>query len=355
MKLSGIVVLCVALFTIGAREKRYLLANIGLVLVLVFAFELLCFFLLGIPAKENKDFSLTVTDPDHIATHLGSVPWSDSVYHDLKMNGSDTVYNAHYTIDTNNIRVTPDHDALKKKHALFFGCSIAFGLGLDDNKTLPFQFQNASPYNAYNFAYEGYGTNQMLARLQFQHLPDVVQEKEGIAVYVFFWDHIERAIGSMDRYTKWVSNAPYYEMKDGKLTRNKTFKDGRSFVSSMYERLYQSSIIQYFEVGFPLGLNDDHFDLVSEMVKESRDEYQRQFGENEFYLAIYPSYTEVDPEKYEKFLSYLKQKDIKVLDLTEDFTYGPEHTFAGDPHPNAETNRLMSEKLLILIEKEQRK
>ena len=91
------------------------------------------------------------------------------------------------------------------------------------------------------------------------------------------------------------------------------------------------------------------------MVKESKLEYQKQFGENEFYLVIYPSYTEVDPEKYEKFLSYLEKKEIAVIDLRDEIEYGPEYSLNGDPHPNAMTNELLSKTLLERIIKQKTK
>lgn len=352
-KLIGLICLSVALFMTGSTNKKYVVANIALILVLIISFELLCFLLLGLPEKENKDFSLTELPPEHVGSQLGTVPYKDSVYVDLKMNGADTVFNVNYSIDSNHIRITPGFKEEKDKYALFFGCSIAFGFGLEDDQTFPYHFQNQSDYNSYNFGYTGYGTNQMLARLQYQNLKSYVKGKDGIAVYVFFWDHIERAIGSMGRYVGWVSNAPYYYLEDGKLKRDRLFKNGRPITSGLYERLYQSSIVQYFDVGFPIGLNENHFDLVTEMIRESKIEYEKQFGNDEFYVAIYPSFTEVDPEKYKSFLSYLDSKKIKYIDLTKDFKYSAENTLGGDPHPNSNTNKELSEELLKQIEKMQ--
>lgn len=351
LRLTGLISLSISLFLVGAGMKRYLFANIGLIMVLVMSFELVCFLMLGIPDKENKNFKLPDMPPEHISSFLGTVPYNDSVYHEVKIVGADTVFDVNYTITPEHTRLTPDFDSTKSKHALFFGCSIAYGYGLNDNNTFPYYFQQNSGFNAYNFAFTGYGTNQMLARFEYENVSDLVREKDGIAVYIFFWDHIERAIGSMDRYTKWVSNAPYYEWQDDKLVRNKAFKTGRPFVSGMYERLYQSSIVQYFNVGFPIGLNETHFDLVSEMILQSKNKYKEQFGSDKFYTVIYPSFTEVDPEKYEKFLSYLEDKGLEYIDLTTDFKYTMEHTLGGDPHPNAKTNETLSQRLLQELEK----
>lgn len=340
------IALALSIFLISARAKRNILANIGMILVLLISFELICFFLLGMPQKEIKDFSLTPLPPEHIGTQLGTVPYSDSIYHDVFISGADTVFDVRYSINEHNIRITPDYDSTKTKFAAFYGCSIAFGFGLNDDQTFPYYFQKNSAYNAYNFGFTGYGTNHMLARLNYQNMNEVVSEKEGIGVYVFFWDHIERAIGSMDRYVKWVSNAPYYYMDDNKLVRKKAFKDGRYYTSKIYEKIYQSSIINYFEMGFPISLNEQHFELVTEMVLESKKEFEKQTGSKEFYLVIYPSFANPDKEDLQLFLRILKRKGVDCIDLSANYTYGSKSTLKGDPHPNAATNELLSKRLI---------
>ena len=119
--------------------------------------------------------------------HIGTVPYGDSIYHDFKIQNADTIFNVHYSFDKNCTRITPDFDSTRTKYALFFGCSLAFGYGLNDNQTLPYFFQQISnQYNAYNYAYEGYGTNQMLARLEYQDLSKQVKGKDGISFLYLF-------------------------------------------------------------------------------------------------------------------------------------------------------------------------
>lgn len=351
IKLLGLIAISVAIVMISSSAKRSVFANIGVLMVLIFGFELVCFLMLGMPQKEKKDFGLPFVTPDHISAHLGTVPYSDSVYHETMISGVDTVFDVRYSFDGNSLRITPDHDSTKQKFAAFYGCSIAFGLGLNDNQTFPYYFQQNSDYNAYNFAYSGYGTNHMLARLQYQDIKEVVTEKEGVGFYIFFWDHIERAIGSMQRYTEWVSNAPYFYMKEGKLTRDRAFKDGRYKTSKFYEKIYQSSIIKYFNVNFPLSLNESHFDLVSEMILQSKEEFKKQSGSDEFYVIIYPTYQDLNTEEFNQFISLLDQKKIAHIDLTKNYIYNEESTLGGDPHPNANTNEILSKRLITELNK----
>jgi hypothetical protein len=329
------------------KRKKVILANIMILVELVVILEIICFFLLGMPAAYKKDFSIPLLPDDHVARNIGVVPYSDSVYTSVLVKNGVTVYNVKNSIDSNWKRITPDHDSTIKSYALFFGCSIAFGTGLEDNQTLPYYFQQESGnYNSYNFAYPGYGTNHMLARLEYQNLSKQVTEKNGIVFYVFFWDHIYRAIGTMDRYIDWMHNAPYYTMQDGKLVRKKMFKDGRYYLSKVYELLYQSSIIKYFKIDFPLQLSDRHYDLVSEMIKVSKEKCAEQFGNDNFYVVIYPNVKKYKQKEMDRFKEYLVKKKINCIDLSDFIEYQDKYTLGGDSHPNANTNKLIANELI---------
>jgi hypothetical protein len=336
-----------SVFLFSLKSKKILIGNLALLLLLVLILEIICFILLGMPDKYVKDFSASDLPPEHVAANIGYVPYADSVLNEVKVVNNDTVYNIHASIDKYNKRITPGNDSTRNKYALFFGCSICYGSGLEDNQTFPYYFQEESKeYNAYNFGYGGYGTNQMLARLEYQDLSHQVIGKDGVAFYLFFWDHIKRAIGSMDRYTDWCYYTPYYTFENGTLVRKKMFTNGRPFISFLYEWLYQTSTIKYFKIDFPVKLKDRHYDLISEIIKKSKETYAKQFGNNNFYVVFYPTYKDYTAEEFNRFKSYLERKGIKYIDLSEFIKYGPEYTLIGDPHPNANTNKMIAVELL---------
>lgn len=353
-KYASLLLVLTAFYLLFLKGKRVILANLTLVALLLLLLETILFFVLGMPSAFRKDFSIPDLPEDHIARQVGMTYYADSIYHDVKIvDNNDTVFDVHYSIDHMNKRITPDFDSSKTNYALFFGCSIGFGYGLEDDQTLAYQVQEQSPNtNSYNFCISATGTNHMLAQFQYRDLSKQVAEKDGCGYYIFFWDHIYRAIGTMHRYTEWLHTAPYYEMKDGKLVRNKLFKDGRPFISGMYERLYQTNIVKYFEADLPLKLNETHFDLVSEMVLETKKEYEKQFGNDKFYLVFYPNYVAYTPEEMRIFKSYLTKKKIKFIDLSKVITYQGKYTLGGDSHPNAETNKLIANYLLQKTKKQ---
>lgn len=336
----------VPIYLLFIRHKKVIISNVVLLLLLVLTVETTCFFLLGMPSAFKKQFPIADLPADHIAKQIGTLPYADSVHHPIKMNGTDTVFDVHITIDNNCKRVTPENDSSKSNFALFFGCSICHGEGLEDNQTLPYYFQkHTSNVNAYNFGISGHGTNNVLARLQYKNISEQIPENKGIGIYVFFWDHIYRAIGTMSRYTEWVHSEPFYTMENGKLVRNGNFKEGRKTISSLYEKLYQTNIVKYFKLDLPLRLNDSHIELVTEMILESKKEYTKKMGNDEFILVIYPAYKAYSDDEMKKFKSFLKKKKIQYIDLSNWITYGPKYTLNGDAHPNAQTNELIAVEL----------
>jgi hypothetical protein len=335
---------CYVLFI---RLKKIIFANVILIGILTLTLETTLFFVLGMPSAQKKDFLLPQLPPDHIASKLGIVLYADSTMHSTLVVGNDTVYDVDYTIDHFNKRFTPGANSAKSEYALFFGCSIAFGEGLPDNQTIAYHYQEqAKTVNAYNFGVSGTATNYMLAMFQNCHLRQQVKEKTGKAYYIFFWDHMYRSIGSMSRYTSWMNNSPYYYLKNGHLVRDLMFKNGRPILSSIYENCYQSNIVTYFQLDFPLTLSDRHFELVTEMIAESKRAYEQQFGNDDFYVVLYPTYIAYTNQQFATFKRFLRKKHIKFVDLSKVITYAPKYTLGGDPHPNGKTNELVTGFLL---------
>jgi hypothetical protein len=81
------------------------------------------------------------------------------------------------------------------------------------------------------------------------------------------------------------------------------------------------------------------------MVAESKREYQKQFGNDKFYLVIYPTYKEYEDSEMNQFKSYLDKKAIDYIDLTEFMHFESENSLPDDPHPNAATNKVLAKEL----------
>lgn len=334
------------LLMITGKKKWFITSNIVIVVMLLWLVEVVCFALLGFPDTQIKTFTPQTFEKGNRLSYLGfgSIPDTTYTEHTLNSTG-DTLYSATYTIDKNGYRVTPDIDTNSGEYNLFFGCSIGLGYGLNDDQTLAYHYQTQNKDKSYNFSWNGYGTSHMLSILQNENLNQIVEEGNGTAYYVFFWDHIYRSLGAMKHYNGWMHTSPYYYLDDGKLVQDRTFVDGRYWLSKFYEEFNKSAIKNYFEIELPFKTKEAHYDLVSEIILESKKEYEKQFGNDNFVLVIYPSYVTYTPEEMKSFLGYLKKKKIRYIDLSKTIKYGGPHTLKGDSHPNSTTNKRVANEL----------
>ena len=330
------------------RKKKTILVNFTVLFILLFLGELACYFVLGTPKKEWKDYSSPNLEADHLGTHLGHVPWADSVWHDVKIVDGKTIFDAHYSIDELNRRITPGYDQEKDKYAVFFGCSVGFGFGLADNQTIPYYFQqNTENYNSYNYAFNGWGANHMLARLEHKNLAEEVNEKEGVGIYVFIWSHIRRAIGDMRIYTSWGHTMPYYYLDGEELKRDGNFANGRWFTSKLYEKLAKSYIWDCFQVNLPTETREDHMVLAAEIIKKAKETYKKQFGNDNFYVVIHPTdWIEFTPEKNKEFKTILEERGIDYLDYSKKLVLDNDHIIIGDGHPNEKSDEKLAKMLV---------
>jgi hypothetical protein len=337
----------VLLISILSKKKMIIITNFVVVFLLLLIVETTLFFVRGLPAAEKKDFPVMDFDEKHIVSKIGNVMYPDTILNGLKIENGDTLYNVKYTIGSNFHRITPgNHDSLSK-YALFFGCSIAFGEGLEDDQTFPYYVQQFSKtYHSYNRAQSGTATNYMLAQLKELDLRKDVKEKDGKAFYIFFWDHIYRSLGTMDRHVKWMHLSPNFERQDRKIIRNKLFKTGRPIRSWFYEHVYETNIVKYFELDFPLSINHDHIDFVADLILESKKAYKKQFGNDDFSVVFYPSYIQYTKQDKDYFCKALAKRNITLIDLTTSLNYGSANTIGIDPHPNAKTNAYLAKTLL---------
>src|SRR5712691_9889369 len=143
--------------------------------------------------------------------------------------GGKRLYQATSTTDAYHRRITPMNHREQRRHfLLFFGCSMTFGLWVNDNETMPFYIaQYASHYRPYNYGVSGYGPHYMLAQLQRGDLTTEINENHGIAIYTFIDHHIDRAIGTMRVYNQWEQHAPFYTLDaHDRLVRKGNFTSG---------------------------------------------------------------------------------------------------------------------------------
>jgi hypothetical protein len=248
---------------------------------------------------------------------------------------------AFYTIDSLGRRVTgiktgtgPD-----KKYALFFGCSVTFGLWVNDDQTLPAFFEGMDTnFHAYNYGVSGYGAHHLPALFESRNLRKEIPERDGIAIYSYFIGHTQRAIGDMESYLSWNATSPYYYLKGDEVIRDGSFKSGRRFVSWFYEFISKTYFCRYYELKFPGELKARHYRLAAKIIEKGYLKYKEQFGNDNFYIVLLPGWND-------EMKTYLDELHLKTIDCTNFVSsyWQDKYYFKGDGHPRPLFYKILAE------------
>ena len=340
----------------GIRFKKeifkHLFFNISALFIALFIYET---YLTYYELKKDQFLStLEVTgstNESYVAhdENLGYKP-NDGVYNALKKYNQETIYNVEYTIK-NNLRHTPNSNEDSQDCALFFGCSVTFGEGLNDTSTLPYYFNqnNNKKYKILNYGFHGYGPHQMLEHIKHRVKFDVSDgQGEKIAVYNFQLFHIGRAAG----YSPWDQYGPKFEIINGELKRVGTFSIRPSgIINKSITKIFSvSRIYQKFFTKINHETTDYDILRTIEIIKESNRLLQEE--NIKLYVFIYDldEYVKnsiANQTTYNKFINELKQSNIAILYLNEIISdYFDNYTIHRlDKHPNEKFNKKIAKYL----------
>jgi hypothetical protein len=281
---------------------------------------------------------------------LGYRPKPDVHSRAVKKRDGKVVFDAVYDFDAYGRRVTPVHNRDRRnKYLIFFGGSYVFGEGVNNDETTPYRVAERAPgYMPYNYAFCGYGTQQMLARLQEGSIEEEIEESDGAAIYFFIDDHVSRVIGRLRIYVGWGHNMPYYTIdEEGALVRKGDFTSGRPWTTRFYNLIGRSAIIRFFKINFPLRITEDHIRLTCRVIEESRDLYREAFGNDNFYVVFYPG------ARYAGRLKpYLEKAGIRYVDYAHLFDRTDKRYVLSesDTHPTPFAHKTIAGQLVKDIE-----
>jgi hypothetical protein len=274
---------------------------------------------------------------------LGYRPVPNTRVRATRQKADQTLYDVVYTIDASGRRATPvDQPEAIRYHILFFGGSYTFGEGVDDNQTMPAYVSRLAPeYRAYNYGAGGYGPQQMLARLQSDDFTAEIDEPQGVLIYTFIIEHIDRVIGSMNITSQRGEVMPYYfTTSTGELVRDGTLASGRPLQSILYSVLGKSQTLRFFNIDFPLNYSDDDLKTTAGIIDESRRFYQAKFNSDRFYVLIYPGLG------YPDLLPHLEAAGIPYLDYSDLPQMHNDDFWLGEGHPSAKGHRIVAARLV---------
>ncbi len=250
------------------------------------------------------------------------------------------VYDAVYSIDSFARRLTPVENPERRTISILcFGCSLMYGEGVNDNETFPYNLAKLMPqYMPYNYAFVGYGPQEMLAKLQSGQIVHEVKGGHAIALYLFIDCHVDRAIGSLQTTGNWGYKMPYYCIdKNNALVRKGSFASGRRLLTSLYLAVMENRTLRWL-IGmreFPV-IRDSHISLTERIIEESRNEFKKQFNSDDFYVILFDGHS----TRANKMEKVLKERGVKYI-LFEPEIRNNDYYYC-DGHPTALTYKRMA-------------
>lgn len=205
-----------------------------------------------------------------------------------------------------------------KQPIVIFGCSFAYGAGLNDNQTFDIKLAKYTRRPVYNRSIGGWGTQHMLYQLKSKEFYKLVPEPEYV-IYVYIFDHIKRIQILVDPLIGNGEPCILYKNKKGKL-----YLDN----SSMF--LLRFPICGYFKQLMYYSTTENYkVNLLKLHILESQKEMHKHWPNTKFIVFVYDEWNPSIEED-------LENKGIKIIYLNKliNVDINSKNYTQPDGHPN---------------------
>lgn len=250
--------------------------------------------------------------------------------------GGDVITEATYTIDAAGNRAHPcRHGSEPGSCILLFGCSFAFGHGLEDDETLGAVLEQEIPgCHVRNLAVLGYGPAQVLGIVDGWAKTGTAPCARGIALYIVMEDHVNRAVGGLHPVMTWAGEFPAFDTgSDGNVQFTGTFLETISpWQLGLWSLLIKSKVEDRFHLSGLFAHSERSFRRTSRIIAAARERLLRIWPGSELYVLPYPGHA-----TGLRLVPYLGEVGVPVFDVSG--TIDPRDPSNGlhrrDAHPSA--------------------
>jgi hypothetical protein len=280
--------------------------------------------------------------------------------------GKEQVYNVIYNTDKVGNRLNPFRPIELAKNAFFVGCSFTFGIGLNDDQTLPALFSKLSGWDTFNAGMGGYGPHQALKIIEDNNIYRKRTEgkKIDLIVYRMIFEHIKRAAGD----SPWDRSGPCYELSQkGEIDYKGSFTKCKKRI--WYQEKFNSILIRLSNITTEMFTAQ----LARKISSLTNPYLSEQYSKEDIlrYIGIVKKMNELSKKRGSKFLVIVedlksggqKTKTLPVCDtdtrmepiinafsseqisyirtsdiLNKNLCLLGKHRIAGDGHPTVESN-----------------
>jgi lysophospholipase L1-like esterase len=262
----------------------------------------------------------------------------------LKGSDGSTIFDVKYTIDRFGLRPVANPVSARADKAIFFvGDSFTFGIGVNDEDTLPQQFSRLSGYRVVNFGIGGHGAHEVLRELELDRLRAVESRDPLAMVYLVLpTNHMLRAAGRAE----WDKDGPRYEIVDGSLKYLGHFAPD----ASIWQGILKSSAIYTKLIAPTVSMmsSDADRERLLAIITKIRD-----LSRSKYHAPLVVLVWQDSGNSDTKWLrGKLLDEDIPTLSINEAAPeLRPSHHFPEDGHPTAEGHAIVAKALNAFLEK----
>lgn len=354
--IAAVGALLITASTKARRESaKLILVNLAAVSIALAAFEGYLYHQaqLGDGTRIEGTIVEDFTSPDDV---LGYRPKKGSRVTARKLHGDTVIYDVVYTISADGLRVAPP--AVSNPPArcvVFFGDSVTFGEGVNDEQTYPYVVgtKSAGTTGVYNFAFSGYGPHQMLAALQANLLAPIVPSTCAHVVHLAILEHVPRVAG----LASWDRHGPRFRLgADGRPWRDGNFDTpprvmDRAQLPGWTVKAWQQFRTWQMLFGRGRKLNAADLALYISVVRESARIVRERYAGSRFEVILWDGR---DDSRLETIERALQADGVRVHRLTRiipDFAQNASAYLLAprDGHPNPAVHRRLAEYIHALI------
>jgi hypothetical protein len=253
------------------------------------------------------------------------------------------IYDISYTTNANGLRI-----ALKPKKPdksiLFWGCSMTYGEGLDNDETFAWICGEKTGYKVLNFAFHGYGPHQMLAGIENGLVEKNLENSTPVfALFTTIPWHPERSGGWAD----WDAYGPKYELDSENILHYKGPFNSKLMVY-FYKAMLKSRIFTKFYRA--IASSDARHDVkrAVSIVNKSEALIKKKYPEIKF-LVLYWG----PEDDYSKALKKAGLRVIMIDEVIAEYSKNiDKYQIEIDGHPNRKAARMVGNYLSNLVVKQ---
>ena len=262
-----------------------------------------------------------------------------------------TIYSVDYTIDSNLLRKTQSCET--GPAVVFFGCSFTFGIGLNDDQTLPQAFADSldRKVRVLNLGIGAYGPQHFLAELQSGFFDSVIGPHPRLFIFATAAWHVDRS--ACKPY--WMRFAPRYKIENGQpILKGACYEEfGR-----LKEWLQSSAAYRWLIDLYWAGASRDDVELYLQVILAATNLAKAKYGAAVIVLYLESnqkdkSYLRGTGFTTEAIIQRLRDGGAAVIDasLEKEQAAGMAVSIPGDGHPTGLANRLRASILKKYLER----